>query len=113
MKIQVLGTGCPKCNQLYQNAQQAVTESGIDATVEKVTDLNDIMTFGVMVTPALAIDGQVKTTKNLPPDIAAAQQARIKQIETELMRQLKDFDPSDDEKHAALEDKHKHCNHKH
>lgn len=66
MKIQILGTGCPKCNQLYQNAQLAVAESGVDAAVEKVTDLNDIMAFGVMVTPALAIDGQVKTSGKVP-----------------------------------------------
>jgi small redox-active disulfide protein 2 len=66
MKIQVLGTGCPKCNQLYQNAQQAVDESGAEATVEKVTNLNDIMAFGVMVTPALAIDGRVKTSGKVP-----------------------------------------------
>ena len=62
MKIQILGTGCPKCNQLYQNAQQAVAELAIDAELEKVTNLNDIMAFGVMVTPALVIDGQVKTS---------------------------------------------------
>ena len=66
MKIQILGTGCPKCSQLYQNAKQAVDETGVEATVEKVTNLNDIMTFGVMVTPALAIDGQVKTTGKVP-----------------------------------------------
>ena len=66
MKIQILGTGCPKCNQLYQNTQQAVAESGVDAVVEKVNDLNDIMTFGVMVTPALAIDGQVKASGKVP-----------------------------------------------
>jgi small redox-active disulfide protein 2 len=66
MKIQILGTGCPKCNQLYQNAQEAVTESGVDAEVEKITDLNDIMAFGVMVTPALVIDGQVKASGKVP-----------------------------------------------
>ncbi|MHC4291800.1 MAG: thioredoxin family protein [Planctomycetota bacterium] len=66
MKIQILGTGCPKCNQLYQNAQQAVAEAGTDAAVEKVTDLNDIMALGVMMTPALAIDGQVKVTGKVP-----------------------------------------------
>ena len=66
MKIQILGTGCPKCNQLYQNAQQAVAEAGTDVAVEKVTDLNDIMAFGVMMTPALAIDGQVKVTGKVP-----------------------------------------------
>ena len=67
MKIQILGTGCPKCNQLYQNAQSAVKNAGIEAEVEKVTNLNDIMAFGVMVTPALAIDGQVKTSGKVPP----------------------------------------------
>jgi small redox-active disulfide protein 2 len=66
MKIQILGTGCPKCNQLYQNAQQAVAELAIDAELEKVTNLNDIMAFGVMVTPALAIDGQVKASGKVP-----------------------------------------------
>ena len=66
MKIQILGTGCPKCNQLYQNAQQAVAELAVDAELEKVTDLNDIMAFGVMVTPALAIDGQVKASGKVP-----------------------------------------------
>jgi len=66
MKIQVLGIGCPKCNQLYQNAQQAVVELAVDAAVEKVTNLNDIMMFGVMVTPALTIDGQVKASGKVP-----------------------------------------------
>ena len=66
MKIQILGTGCPKCNQLYQNAQQAVEESDVNAVVEKVTDLNDIMALGVMVTPALVIDRQVKATGKVP-----------------------------------------------
>lgn len=66
MKIQILGTGCPKCSQLYQNAQQAVIESGVDAEVVKVTDLNAIMAFGVMVTPALAIDGIVKSSGKVP-----------------------------------------------
>ena len=65
-KIQILGTGCPKCNQLYQNAKAAVEESGIEAEVEKVTSLNNIMAFGVMVTPALAIDGQVKASGKVP-----------------------------------------------
>ncbi|MHC5119050.1 MAG: thioredoxin family protein [Planctomycetota bacterium] len=65
-KIQVLGTGCPKCSRLYQNAQQAVAETGIEADVEKVMNLNDIMAFGVMVTPALAIDGQVKAAGKVP-----------------------------------------------
>ena len=62
MKIQILGTGCPKCKQLAENADAAAKEIGIEYELEKVTQINDIMTFGVMVTPALAIDGQVKST---------------------------------------------------
>ncbi len=61
MKIQILGTGCPKCKMLFANAQQAVKDKGIDAAVEKVEKITDIMQFGVMSTPALAIDGQVKS----------------------------------------------------
>ena len=60
-KIQVFGTGCPKCKRLVENAQAAVQELGIDAQIEKVTDINEIMSFGVMMTPALAIDGRVKS----------------------------------------------------
>lgn len=66
MKIQILGTGCPKCNQLYENAQAAVAAAGVEAEIEKVSDLNDITSFGVMVTPALAIDGQVKASGKVP-----------------------------------------------
>lgn len=62
MKIQVLGTGCPKCKQLAENAQAAADELGNDCQIEKVTKINDIMAFGVMVTPALAIDGKVMST---------------------------------------------------
>lgn len=60
MKIQILGTGCPSCLKLAENAQQAATEAGVDAEIVKVTDINEITSFGVMMTPALAIDGQVK-----------------------------------------------------
>jgi len=61
MKIQVLGTGCPKCKQLTANVEAAVAELGIDAQIEKVTAIAQIMKFGVMLTPALAVDGQVKS----------------------------------------------------
>ena len=61
MKVQILGTGCPKCGQLAANARQAVDEGGIDAEIEKVEDIVKIMEFGVMMTPALAIDGEVKS----------------------------------------------------
>ena len=68
-KLQILGTGCPKCKKLAENAQAAVNDLGIDCDVEKVTDINEIMTFGVMMTPALAIDGQVKVVGKVPsPD---------------------------------------------
>lgn len=60
MKIQVLGTGCPKCKQLAENADNAAKELGIECEVVKVTDINDIMGFGIMMTPGLAIDGEVK-----------------------------------------------------
>ena len=58
--VQVLGPGCPKCEKLKKNAEQAVQEAGIEATVEKISDINVITGFGVMMTPALAIDGEVK-----------------------------------------------------
>ena len=60
-KIQILGTGCPKCHALTANAEQAVRELGIEAVVEKVETIQDIMKFGIMITPALAVDGQVKS----------------------------------------------------
>ena len=61
MKVQILGTGCPKCKMLFANAEAAVKDAGVEATVEKVEKITDIMKFGVMSTPALAIDGQVKS----------------------------------------------------
>ena len=60
-RIQVLGTGCPKCKALTANAEAAVKALGIEATVEKVEKIADIMKFNVMVTPALVVDGQVKS----------------------------------------------------
>ncbi len=58
-KIQILGTGCPKCNMLKANAETAVKELGIDVEIEKISDIKEIMNFGVMSTPAIAIDGKV------------------------------------------------------
>ena len=60
-KIQILGTGCAKCIKLTANAEEAAKEAGIEFEIEKVTDINKIMDFGVMMTPSLAIDGQVKS----------------------------------------------------
>ncbi len=59
MKIQILGTGCPKCKKLAENASAAAEKAGIGYDLVKVTDINDIMAFGVMMTPALAIDNEV------------------------------------------------------
>lgn len=58
--IQILGTGCPKCKKLTENAETAVKELGVEYEIAKVTDINEIMDFGVMMTPALAVDGEVK-----------------------------------------------------
>ena len=59
-KIQILGTGCPKCKKLAENTEAAAEDLGIEYEIEKVTDINEIMKFGVMMTPALAVDGEVK-----------------------------------------------------
>lgn len=74
MKIQILGTGCPKCRQLEANAIAAVAAKGVAAEIEKITDIDAIMEMGVMMTPALAIDGEVKSVgKVLTVDQIAAQ----------------------------------------
>ena len=66
MRIQVLGTGCPKCNKTYENVRQAVAEAGVEAEIERVEDLKSIMEFNVMMTPAVAIDGDVKVSGKVP-----------------------------------------------
>ena len=63
--VQVLGPGCAKCEQLKHNAEEAAAQSGVEATVEKITDINEIVGFGVMTTPALVIDGQLKSMGKL------------------------------------------------
>ena len=65
-RLQILGTGCPKCKKLAANAEEAVKALGIEYTLEKVTALGDIMKFGVMMTPALVVDGEVKTAGKVP-----------------------------------------------
>ncbi len=68
-KIQVLGTGCPKCKKLFEAAKLAVAAAAVDAEVVKVDDINEIMRFGVMMTPALVVDGEVKAIGRVPrPD---------------------------------------------
>ncbi len=66
MIIQVLGTGCTKCKTLYELANKAVAETGVEALVEKVEDIQQIMSYNVIMTPALVIDGYVKVAGRLP-----------------------------------------------
>lgn len=65
MVIQILGTGCPKCKALEANALKAIEDGKIDAIIEKVTQIDQIMEMGVMITPALAVDGEVKSSGKL------------------------------------------------
>ncbi len=65
-KIPILGTGCPKCKKLAENAEAAAKELGIEFEIEKVTDINEIMKFGVIMTPALVVDGDVKVVGKVP-----------------------------------------------
>jgi small redox-active disulfide protein 2 len=65
MKIEILGTGCAKCRKLYENALDAVKQSGKEAEVVKVEEIRKIVSYGVMSTPALVVDGVVKTSGKL------------------------------------------------
>ncbi len=62
MKIEILGTGCPKCKKLTEQVEEAVKEIGISAEIVKVTDIQDIINYGVMMTPALVINGEIKSS---------------------------------------------------
>lgn len=62
MKIKVLGSGCAKCKKLEANAREAINQLGIEASIEKVEDIKEIMSYGVMSTPALVVDDEVKST---------------------------------------------------
>jgi len=66
MKIEILGTGCPKCKKLSELTQAIVQELGISAEIKKVTDINKIIDYGVMITPALVIDGEIKAVGKIP-----------------------------------------------
>ncbi len=66
MIIKVLGSGCANCKRLEANVKEAVKELGIEATIEKVEEIKDIMALGVMKTPALVVDGKVKVTGRVP-----------------------------------------------
>jgi len=61
MKIEILGSGCPKCKQLYENTQEAIKAIGKEAEVIKVEDIKKITEYGIMMTPGLVVDGEVKS----------------------------------------------------
>jgi len=65
-KLQILGTGCAKCRMLTDHTEQAAKALGIEYTLEKVTDINDIIAFGVVATPALVVDGEIKVAGRVP-----------------------------------------------
>lgn len=65
-KLQILGTGCPKCKKLAEVTEQAAKAAGIEYELTKVTDISEIMKFNVMMTPALAVDGEVKVVGRVP-----------------------------------------------
>lgn len=65
-KLQILGTGCPKCTKLTELTEQAAKDLGIDYEIEKVSEVAEIMKFGVMMTPGLAVDGEVKVAGKVP-----------------------------------------------
>ena len=67
-KLQVLGTGCPKCHKLAENVEAAAKALGIEYELVKVTDINEIMAFGVMMTPALVVNGEVKAVGKVPTE---------------------------------------------
>ena len=66
MKIKILGTGCPKCKKLHELSEKTVKELGVSAEIIKVTDINKIIDYGVMVTPALVIDGDLMVAGKIP-----------------------------------------------
>lgn len=66
MKIEVLGTGCPKCKKLLEHTEKAVKESKVKAQIVKIEDIEQIIGYGVMSTPALVIDGVIKSSGRLP-----------------------------------------------
>jgi len=66
MEIKVLGPGCPKCKQTEQNVKDALAETGVEATVKKVTDIMEIAGYGIFGTPSIIIDGEVKSVGKIP-----------------------------------------------
>jgi small redox-active disulfide protein 2 len=73
-KLQILGTGCPKCKLLTEHAERAAQELGLDYELEKVTDIGKILEFGIVATPALVVDGEIKVFGHVPST------ARLKEL---------------------------------
>ena len=67
MNVKVLGTGCAKCKKLFAVAEKAIAQAGMQVSLEKVEKIDEIMKYGVMMTPALVIDGEVKCSGHIPP----------------------------------------------
>ena len=67
MEVKVLGPGCVKCRKLFENAQEAVAKAGIECNLEKVEDIQDIISYGVMMTPGLVVNGEVVSTGRIMP----------------------------------------------
>ena len=65
-RIQILGPGCPKCQALYERTRQAASEMGLECEIEKITDIDRMLSFGIMSTPALVVDGNVKVYGRVP-----------------------------------------------
>lgn len=66
MEIKVLGPGCPRCQQTEENVKEAVSEAGLDASIDKITDVMEIATYGVFGTPAVIVEGEVKSVGKVP-----------------------------------------------
>ncbi len=65
-KLRILGTGCPRCKKLAENVKHAVDELNIEVNIEKITEIRDIMEFGLIMTPALVIDGEIRSSGKVP-----------------------------------------------
>ena len=72
MNVKILGTGCPNCRRLEATVKEVAAEKGLTLEVEKVTDIAGIMSYGVMATPGLVVDGQVKASGRVPPKAEVA-----------------------------------------
>ncbi|MFH2133414.1 MAG: pyridoxal 5'-phosphate synthase glutaminase subunit PdxT, partial [bacterium] len=89
--IKILGSGCAKCNKLYEQTNQAAEQLGIEYQMEKITDMNQFVMYGVMITPALVVDGQVKVSGSVPP-IEKLKQLGVEAMPVRLPEELEGLD---------------------